>query len=354
MVKDKDTILVVEDDSFARKSMVSFLRQSGFLALEAPNGAEGLILFKSEKPDLMLLDIRMPVMDGLQVLEEISEELSEFPTIIISGVGTIDDVINALKFGAWDYLTKPIVNLSALLHAVNKALERRNLILENRHYQTHLEEEVKKRTEKLALSEQSLKSTLAGIIEVIAKIVEMRDPYTAGHQERVHSLAGRIAEKLHIADDIKEGLDRASIIHDLGKVAIPSEILSKPGRLTAIEDQLIQTHAQIGHDMLSLEHCDFPWPLAEIVQQHHERIDGSGYPSGLKGEEILYEAKILAVADVVEAMAMHRPYREALGIEIALSEIRQNRGTLYDPEVVDACLSLFLDDAYSFTQVAGH
>ncbi len=350
MTKDKNTILVVEDDIFARKSLVSFLKQSGFLTFEAVNGEEGLSLFKSESPDLMLLDLRMPVMDGHEVLEALSDQLPEFPVIITSGVGTMDDVIKALKFGAWDYLTKPLISMEALLHSINKALERRNLIIENRHYQAHLEDEVKKRTNKLVLSEQSLKSTLVGIIEVIAKITEMRDPYTAGHQERVCSLAIEIAKKLAIADEIKEGLAHASSIHDLGKVAIPIEILSKPGKLTDIEDKLIQTHAQFGHDMLSQEHCDFPWPLAKIIQQHHERIDGSGYPFGLTGEETLCEAKILAVADVVAAMAMHRPYRVALGIDSALEEIRQNRGKLYDTEVVDACLSLFLEDNYVFSQ----
>ena len=155
-----------------------------------------------------------------------------------------------------------------------------------------------------------------------------------------------IADKLGISIEIKEGLQRAAVIHDLGKVAVPSEILSKPGRLTDIEFQLIKTHAQVGHDMLSQSQVDFPWPIAEIVHQHHERIDGTGYPCGLKGEEILIEAKILSVADVVEAMASHRPYRVSLGIDAALDEIRQNRGKIYDPEVVDACLSLFHDDKY--------
>ena len=169
----------------------------------------------------------------------------------------------------------------------------------------------------------------------------MRDPYTSGHQQRVAKLAVAIARELSLAEDDIEGLHLAGIIHDVGKVTIPPEILSKPGRLSGVELALIREHAQAGYDII--KGVDFPWPIAQMILQHHERLDGSGYPDGLRGDEILLGARIIAVADVVDAMATHRPYRAAVGIDAALQEIEANRGRLYDPDVVDACLRLHRD-----------
>jgi putative nucleotidyltransferase with HDIG domain len=174
----------------------------------------------------------------------------------------------------------------------------------------------------------------------------MRDPYTAGHQQRVAQLARAIARELGMPEAEIHSLYLASIVHDLGKIHIPAEILSKPGRLSPIEYELIKTHATAGFDLLKA--VDFPWPIAQIVSQHHERLDGSGYPHGLAGDEILPHARIMAVADVVEAMASHRPYRPALGIATALAEIEQNQGRLYDPAAVAACLRLFRNRGFVF------
>ncbi|UCG79942.1 MAG: HD-GYP domain-containing protein, partial [Desulfobacterales bacterium] len=174
--------------------------------------------------------------------------------------------------------------------------------------------------------------------------VETRDPYTAGHQQRVAELARAIATELGISEDRIQGIRLAGVIHDIGKISVPGEILSKPGKISENELGIIKDHSQVGHDIL--KPVDFPWPIAQIVQQHHEKMDGSGYPGGVSGENILLEARILTVADVVEAMASHRPYRAALGIDVALSEISKGRGTLYDPKVVDACLRLFKDKGY--------
>ena len=175
-------------------------------------------------------------------------------------------------------------------------------------------------------------------------IVETKDPYTAGHQERVANLAVAIAEDLSLPPEKINGIRMAGMIHDIGKVKVPTEILSKPGKLSPTEFTLIQSHAEIAYDILKI--IDFHYPVAQIAYQHHERIDGSGYPRGLKGDEILVEAKIIAVADVVEAITSHRPYRPALGIDAALEEISKNRGILYDQEVTDACLSLFQEKGY--------
>ncbi len=166
----------------------------------------------------------------------------------------------------------------------------------------------------------------------------MRDPYTAGHQKRVTDLACAIAEEMSLSKEQIEGLQMAGLIHDVGKILVPAEILSKPGRLTEIDFSMIETHPKVGYDILKT--IEFPYPVAQIVIQHHERMDGSGYPAGLTGKEILLEARILAVADVVEAIASHRPYRPALGQDKAIEEISQNRGVLYDPKAVDACLKV--------------
>ena len=186
---------------------------------------------------------------------------------------------------------------------------------------------------------QRLRHGLEVTVEALASTVERRDAYTAGHQRRVSDIATGIARRMGLSEDVANGLRMASIIHDVGKVQVPAEILSKPGRLTPLEFALIKEHAQAGYDII--KDIDFPWPVANIVLQHHERLDGSGYPKGLKAGDILIEARILAVADVVEAMMSHRPYRPALGVDAALAEIEAGKDTLFDPAVVDACVALF-------------
>jgi PAS domain S-box-containing protein/putative nucleotidyltransferase with HDIG domain len=186
---------------------------------------------------------------------------------------------------------------------------------------------------------ESLRKAVGTTIQVMVSAVETRDPYTAGHQVRTANLARTIATEMGLSQEKIEGIRMAGYIHDIGKLSIPAEILSKPTKLSGIEFSLIKEHARQGYEIL--KNVDSPWPLAEIVYQHHERMDGSGYPRRLKGNDILIEARILTVADVVEAMASHRPYRPALGIDVALEEIEKNRGTFYDKAVVDACLRLF-------------
>ncbi len=191
---------------------------------------------------------------------------------------------------------------------------------------------------------KELRKALGGTIEAMALTVETRDPYTAGHQRRVSNLARAIATEMGVSEDQIQGIRLAGVIHDIGKISVPGEILSKPGRISANELEIIREHPQVGYNILKT--VDFPWPIAQIVLQHHERMDGSGYPNGISGDNILIEARILAVADVVEAMASHRPYRAALGIDLALNEISKNRGSSYDSKVVDACLRLFNEKGY--------
>jgi len=196
----------------------------------------------------------------------------------------------------------------------------------------------------LERSYQRLRETFNETVYALSAFVEMRDPYTAGHQNRVAKIAKAIAEEMGLPEDCTEGIWVASLIHDIGKIGVPSDILTKPGRLTKAEFELIKEHPQTGYEIL--KQIEFPWPIAEIVYQHHEKIDGSGYPQGLKGENILLESRIIGVADVVEAMSSHRPYREALGLSAALEEIKKNKNILYDAKVVDACLKIFLEKGF--------
>ena len=191
-----------------------------------------------------------------------------------------------------------------------------------------------------------LARSLEETIRAIATTIEMRDPYTAGHQRRVSRLAGAIAREMGMPPEQVASVLRGAEIHDIGKIYIPAEILNRPGRLTDIEFRLIETHPQVGYDIV--KDIDFPWPIRTMILQHHERLDGSGYPNGLKGEEILPEARIIAVADVVEAMMNHRPYRAALGMEAALDEIRRGSGRVFEPAAVDACLKLFSEGRFSY------
>ena len=194
----------------------------------------------------------------------------------------------------------------------------------------------------LVTMQENLRST----VQAIATAIEMRDAYTAGHQHRVAALAIAIAREIGLTEEQIEGLFLAATIHDVGKINVPTELLSKPGKLTALEYQMLQTHVQTGYEIM--KGINFPWPIAQIILQHHERLDGSGYPRGLKGEAILPEAKILAVADVVDAMTSRRPYRELLGVEAAMAEIVQNKGRLYDPAAVGACVDLFRNKGFNF------
>jgi PAS domain S-box-containing protein/putative nucleotidyltransferase with HDIG domain len=191
-----------------------------------------------------------------------------------------------------------------------------------------------------------LRRSVEGTVQATAALSEMRDPYTAGHQRRVAKLARTMARELGLGDEQAEGVYLSALTHDVGKISIPAEILAKPGRLLSVEFELIKTHAQLGHELL--KGIDFPWPVADVALQHHERLDGSGYPAGLRDDAIRIESRIVSVADVVEAMATHRPYRPSLGLPAALEEVRTHRGTRFDASCVDACLELFASGRFSF------
>ena len=193
---------------------------------------------------------------------------------------------------------------------------------------------------------KKIEKVIEGTANIITKVIELRDPYSAGHQQRVSKLATAIAREMKLSQDKIEGTRVASLVHDIGKVNLPTEIISKPKKLVEVEFNLVKNYPRVGYDIL--KKVDFPWPIAEIVLQHQEKIDGSGYPRGLKGDEICIEAKILGVANVVEAMSSYKSYRPALGIDEALAEILKYKNILFDPEVVDTCLILFKEKGFKF------
>jgi len=198
----------------------------------------------------------------------------------------------------------------------------------------------------LQQSYKNLQKFIEGTAHIIMKVVEIRDPYLIGRHQRVSKLATAIAQEMKLPQDKIEGTRIASLVHDIGKVNLPTEIVSKPSSLVEVEFNLVKNHPRIGYEIL--KKVDFPWPIAEIVFQHYEKIDGSGYPRGLKGDEILIEAKILGVANVVEAMSSYKSYRPSLSIDEALAEISKNKNILFDPEVVDVCLRLFKEKGFKF------
>ena len=234
--------------------------------------------------------------------------------------------------------------------AEEKGKRAAELLIVNKELAHQSEEKGKRAAELLAANQDieryvtELEAAFMSTVQVINTLIDMRDPYTAGHERKVAELAAAIGAELGFSVRQQDGLRAAGYLHDIGKITIPAEILVKPGKLSAIEYQLIQEHAQAGYRVL--KDVKFPWPIADVVLQHHERMDGSGYPQGLKGEAIVLKARILAVADVVEAMSSHRPYRPARGIDTSLAEIKRGRGTLFDADVVDACLRLFLEKGF--------
>ena len=317
------------------------------------------------------LDLNMPPgPDGQWTANEIQKLDPAISIIMVTGyrsTGTGTDQAVSNFSDNLLYLQKPfyrqeIVQFSTALSTKWQA-ERQLLSLHS-----ELESLVEKRTAELVESNKLLKSEIENrkqiqleleqsfanlkkvtdaTIQAIALTVEKRDPYTSGHQRRVAKLTRAIAETIGLSEDQIEGTHVAASIHDIGKISLPAEILSKPIQLSEIEISLIQAHAQAGYDIL--KGLDFPWPIADIIIQHHERMDGSGYPRGLSGDRISIEARIIGVADVVETMSSHRPYRPSMGIEKALEEITLNSGTLYDSQVVDACLNIFNGKGFLFS-----
>lgn len=336
---NSDYILAVDDTPASLRLLTEILAAEGYMVRSAINGELALHAAIAQPPKLILLDVNMPGMDGFEVCQHLKQEpsLREVPVIFVSALSEMPDKLKGFEIGGVDYVTKPFQR-EELLARVQTHLQLYKLT-------HHLEEMVVERTRSLMESKEQLKETLLKSVSAVAAMVELRDPYTAGHQQRVAKIATAIATDLGLAETQIEGINLASVVHDVGKISIPSEILSKPGQLSDLEFSLIKQHPEMGYEIL--KEIEFPWPIAETVRQHHERLDGSGYPHGLKEGNILLEARILMVADIIEAMASHRPYRAGLGMDKALSEIERNHHNSLDTEVVEAALRLFREKGFT-------
>ncbi len=336
-----DRVLLVEDNLDLRTYLQTMLGRLGHEIAVAADGAEAWEMILRNPPDIIVSDIMMPRLDGYGLLRRIKETPStrNLPVVLITAKPGLDAKLEGLGDGADDFLAKPVQvrELDARI---------RNLVAGRELRQAEsLIEEMRARAAERQAGLEKYRRILEDTVRAVAMVVEIRDPYTAGHQRRVAVLARAIGVELGLADDRLEGLYTAGLIHDIGKISVPAEILSRPTKLTDIEFSMVKIHVQVGYDIL--KDIEFPWPVSRMVLEHHERMDGSGYPNGRRGDELLPESRILAVADVVEAISSHRPYRPALGLEAALAEILSRRGTYYDSGATDACLRLFREKGFS-------
>jgi putative two-component system response regulator len=312
------TALILEDSEDDRFLLERALRKAGLVFSVTWAGSRGDFIraLEAGRPDVILCDYHLPDIDGAAALQIAGRMHPGAPVVMVTGGLSDERAARLLRSGAQDYVLKD--RLARLGPAVLAAIERTAALARQ------LEDAAR------------LKDALVGTIGAITRTVEARDPYTAGHQERVAKIAVAIAREMQLGEDLIEGLRIGAQMHDIGKIRVPGEILNRPGKLTPAEFAVIKAHPETGYEIL--KDVDFPWPVARMLLEHHERLDGSGYPAGLKGDEILLEARIIAVADVVESMTSHRPYRPALGLDLALAEITLKRGTQFDAQVVDACL----------------
>lgn len=348
------TILVIDDEAFVRETISDYLSDSGFEILGAGDGEEGLAVFRREKPDAVLVDLNMPKVDGFQVLKALSAESPDTPIIVVSGAGLIQDAINAVRLGAWDFVTKPIVDLNILEHALGQGLERARLIKENRRYKEHLEAEVEKRTrdlrhevkvrreaqDALMAMQDEVIETQKEIILTLGEVVETRSNETANHVRRVAELSYILARRYGLSKEEADLLRLASPMHDVGKIGIPDTILNKPGKLTSEEMDVIRTHTTIGHEIL--KHSDRPIikAAAIVAYEHHERWDGKGYPRGIVGEDIHIYGRITCITDVFDALGSERVYKKAWDIDRIKSYFAEGKGKQFDPALAD----LFFED----------
>jgi putative nucleotidyltransferase with HDIG domain len=324
-------ILIVDDDSAIRELLQHGIKHFGFACLAAESGQAALELLAKNHIDVVVSDINMPGMNGLELIQHIK---AEYDCDVMMMTGLVKDFTyeEIIGRGASDFIQKPV--------RIPEFIARLKRIIAERATRTERNQaliEIQRNLDKF-------KRAMDGIVQAMSLTVELRDPYTAGHQERVAQLACAIAAEMGLPQDRIYGLRMASIIHDLGKITVPAEILCKPGKLLPLEYELIKNHVQAGYDIL--KKIEFPWPLAEFIHQHHERMDGSGYPNGLAGEQIHLEARIIAVSDVFETISSHRPYRPSLGVNHAIEEINANLGRLYDPVVAEACLHVVQEKGF--------
>jgi len=363
-------ILIVDDEDSILNAFKRILADEDYDVRVANNGSDGLNILRSAKNpfSLIISDQRMPEMNGVQFFAQAKEIFPDAVRILLTGYADSDAIIEAInKGGVHLYFTKPWHEEEILLH-IRQSLSKVEILAENKRLMEliqnknkelvdlnkKLEKKAEEKTNDLLIQTEKLKESykksqiiLDGIVRTLSKIIETRDPYTSGHEDQVAKIACKIAREMKLSEDQISFIHIAATLHDIGKISVPSEILTKPSVLSNLEREIIKTHCKVANDVL--KNIDFPYPVAEIIYQHHERMDGSGYPRGLKGDEIALEARIIGVADVIDAMASYRPYRPALGVDAAIQEIVKFKGITYDPVVVDACLKVYKKTSANLT-----
>jgi response regulator RpfG family c-di-GMP phosphodiesterase len=330
-------ILIVDDEANVRSILSRHLTDEFSECTTSHSAFDALNKIKKEHYSLVISDIMMPGMSGMELLRYIKKHDSDTAVIMITGVLDIATAVDSLRTGACDFITKPF-DLPSIRRAVERALERRQLLLENRYYQQELEKKVRERTVELNGALNEVEESYRMTLEALVTAMDAREHETQAHSHRVREYTLTLAERLGLASDELVHVGRGALLHDVGKIGVPDSILLKPARLTAEEWVEMRKHPQIGYDIL--KNIKFLSPAAEIVLCHQERWDGKGYPNMLAGADIPMGARIFAVADTMDAMTSNRPYRKAMSFQVALNEIERCSGSQFDPEVVEAFLTI--------------
>ena len=327
-----EQILVVDDEEAIREVVSTMLESKGYRCTAVSNGRAAQEQVKKATPDLVLSDMIMPEMDGIKLLDWLREYDPEVPVIMVTAIHDISTALEAIRRGAYDYILKPFEK-DQLFLGVGRALQHRRLVAENRSYQLKLEQQVEERTAQLTGAIAQLEQSYDDTLEALGSALDLKDAETEGHCQRVTAFTISIAKAMPVPNHYLPILARAAFLHDIGKMAIPDGILRKPGPLTDDEKQIMRKHCEIGYNMLI--RIPFLRDAAEIVLAHQEFYDGTGYPRGLKGDQIPLGARIFTIADSLDAMISDRPYRKALPMPHAREEIRRCSGTQFDPKVVE-------------------
>ncbi len=327
-----EQILVVDDEEAIREVVSTMLESKGYRCTAVSNGRAAQEQVKRSTPDLVLSDMIMPEMDGIKLLDWLREYDPEVPVIMVTAIHDISTALEAIRRGAYDYILKPFEK-DQLFLGVGRALQHRRLVAENRSYQIQLEHQVEERTAELTRALGQLEQSYDDTLEALGSALDLKDAETEGHCQRVTAFTISIAKAMPVPAHYLAVLARAAFLHDIGKMAIPDGILRKPGPLTDDEKTIMRTHCEVGYNMLT--RIPFLRDAAEIVLAHQEFYDGTGYPRGLKGDQIPLGARIFTIADSLDAMISDRPYRRALPMSHAREEIRRCSGTQFDPKVVE-------------------
>ena len=331
----EDRILIVDDEELICRLLAQRLTSEGYACVTANNGREALSHFYKDTFSLIISDIRMPEMDGIELLKRVKDLNPNMMVIMVTAYPELDMAVEAMRLGAYDFIIKP-ADLDLILLSVRKALEKRRLEEELEAYHKHLERLVEERTAGLRQAYRVLKKAHFDSVKVLAEAIDAKDPYTRGHSDRVRRMSLKIAGHLGFLEERLESLEYGALLHDIGKIGIKDEVLQKPGALNPGEYQYIQEHALIGVKIV--EGIDFFKDKIPMIRCHHEYFDGSGYPDGLVGETIPLEARIITVPDAFDAMASLRPHRRAMPLEEVLMELEKGRAKQFDPEVLEIFL----------------